>query len=133
MKVKNMGKKIAIFYIVLAIIVAILVTTVLYQVIVNWGKTDVEEVIEQANKEENIIKAKDILYDNGWGKDIVSDIKEDIPIPQGFTYVKGNIDEGIIIEEEGTKNKLLWIPLDQEVDLGIADEYFKDVEVPEMD
>ena len=57
MKVKNMGKKIAIFYIVLAIIVAILVTTVLYQVIVNWGKTDVEEVIEQANKEENIIPA----------------------------------------------------------------------------
>lgn len=133
MKMKNLGKKIAIIYIVLAIIVAILITTVLYQVITNWGKSDVEQVIEQASKEENIIKAKDILYDNGWDKEIVSEIKDEVPIPKGFTYVEGTLQDGLIIQEEGTQNKLLWIPLDEEVDLSIADEYYENVEVPEMD
>ena len=84
-KTKNVGKKIAIIYIVLAIITAILVTTVLYQVISNWGKSESEIAWEEANKEENIVKAEEIMYDNSWGKDIVKEIKENAPIPMGFT------------------------------------------------
>ncbi len=130
MKEKKLGKKIAIFYIVLAIIVAILGTTVLYQIITNWTKSG--ELENQAD-EEIVVEAKDIVYENGWGKDIVSEIKSEIPIPVGFTYVEGSKEDGLIIEEEGTQNKLLWIPYDKDADLNLANEYYKNVNVPEMD
>ena len=135
MKIKNLGKKIAIFYIILAIIVAVLVTTVLYKFITNGTNSNENDIYEQAKAktEDYVIKGENILYQNAWGKDIVADIEKDVPIPTGFTYVEGTPENGLIIKEKGANNKLLWIPYDENADMGASDKYYKDIEVPEID
>jgi len=68
------------------------------------------------NKEEvkqgitEVIGNKENYYSNGWEKAIVAEIRHDIPIPVGFTYVEGDKKSGLIIKNDNTNEEYMWIP-----------------------
>ena len=50
-------------------------------------------------------------FENGWETSIVKEILEDeIPVPVGYTYVEGNKQNGVVIQDDVTKNEYMWIP-----------------------
>ena len=50
-------------------------------------------------------------FENGWETSIVKEILEDeIPVPVGYTYIEGNKQNGVVIQDDVTKNEYMWIP-----------------------
>ena len=131
MKIKNLGKKLCIFTIILAFIVSSLFVIIINMK--NNGKKTVE-IAKVDNK--NVIKAKDIYYDssNYWAKDIVSEIVDkDVPIPEGYVYDKGDKNSGIIIKKKDENKYLLWIPYDEKVTTESVEEYYSKCDYTTMD
>lgn len=62
-----------------------------------------EEIVELAEN-------KGEYHSNGWETAIVDKVKYDIPIPVGFSYVEGDKEKGLIIENNETAEKYMWIP-----------------------
>jgi len=60
-----------------------------------------EEIVEIAKKEK---------HSNGWSTSIVDKIVHDVPIPVGFTYIEGDNQTGIIVKDNETNEKYMWIP-----------------------
>lgn len=47
----------------------------------------------------------------GWESAIVQEIvDEDIPVPKGYTYIEGDKRAGVIVEDNATSDKYMWIP-----------------------
>lgn len=91
------------------IIISFVAVSAIYWII-NDGNifTDVRDKVEE------IANNKKEFHSNGWSTAIVDKIKDNAPIPVGFTYIEGNQDNGIIIENNDTKERYMWIP-NQEV------------------
>lgn len=71
---------------------------------------------------------------NEWSKNIIgSTTKEEIPIPVGYEYKKGDLNSGIIVREVLTGAELLWIPYSANTEEHIVDEYYKNVQVYEIE
>ena len=60
-----------------------------------------------------IAETKKEYHKNGWETAIVEEIKYDVPIPVGFTYVEGKKETGIIIKNNATEEKYMWIPYEE--------------------
>ena len=135
MRIKNLGKKICIFTIILAMLVS-----VLFVIIINVLARNKRGERENIGKnEENIttIKATDIYYDtnNYWSKSIIKEIvNENVPVPMGFEHVENEKSElGTIIKNEKDGSYMLWIPYDEKVGTDKVNEYYKKCEYEEMD
>ena len=131
MKVKNLGKKLCVFTIILAFIVSTLFVVIIN--IKNGGKSE-SDAIEIGDK--NVIKAEDIYYNssNYWAKDIVSEIvDENVPIPDGYIYDKGNKETGIVVKKKDEDKYLLWIPYDENVTTENVKEYYSNCDYITMD
>lgn len=63
------------------------------------------------NKLSEVIESEKEYHANGWETSVVDKIKYDVPIPVGFTYIEGNPNKGMMIENNETKEKYMWIPL----------------------
>jgi len=87
-------KKIAIISLITVVIIAIILTSFMY-----FTKT--KEEVATISKE---------YHENGWDKEIVAMIKENIPVPVGFEFVTGSKDEGFIIKNSETEKQYMWIP-----------------------
>ncbi len=69
-----------------------------------WSKSQ-DKLVE--NKEENKLEH----FENGWETSIVKEILEDeIPVPVGYTYIEGNKQNGVVIQDNVTKDEYMWIP-----------------------
>ena len=88
-------KKIAIIVITTVVIAVLILASFMY-----ITKTRDEE-LETISKE---------YHENGWDKDIVAMIKEEIPVPVGFEHVAGNKDNGLVIKSLDTGKQYMWIP-----------------------
>ena len=104
-------KKLAIIGLITVIIIATILVTFMY-----INKTNDEEI-------ETIAKE---FYENGWDKEIVSMIKEDIPVPVGFEYVSGSKDEGFKIKNTENEKQYMWIPAKELSELNNVSEYFNE-------
>jgi len=60
--------------------------------------------------------AKGEYHSNGWSTSIVDKIVDNAPIPVGFTYIEGDSQTGIIVKQNETNEKYMWIPADGTVD-----------------
>ena len=67
------------------------------------------------NEIQEIASSKKEKHSNGWETAIVDKIIHDVPIPVGFTYIEGDAKTGLVIEDNKTQERYMWIP-DQEVD-----------------
>lgn len=132
MRVKNLGKKICIFTIILALIV-----TLLYMIIVNIKvrNKNIEEVNTSEKIEKlNVVLADDLYYNNYWPKNIIKDVVcDNVPVPKGFEYSKGDKDSGIIVKKDNKDEYLMWIPYDENVEVSNEDKYYTKCEYKEMD
>jgi len=104
-------KKIAIISLITVIVIAISILVFMY-----ITKTRDEE-IETISKE---------FYENGWDKDIVAMIKEDIPVPVGFEYISGKKDDGLIIKNSNTGKQYMWIPAKELSELNNVSGFFNE-------
>lgn len=85
------------------ILILILVSIVTFVVMTNKNKTNVEdEFISE-------------YYDNGWSKSVIGEVKNNIPIPSGFTCTAEVKDNTVIISDDNG-NEYLWIPYQNDVD-----------------
>ena len=70
------------------ILILILVSIVTFVVMTNKNKTNVEdEFISE-------------YYDNGWSKSVIGEVKNNIPIPSGFTCTAEVKDNTVIISDD---------------------------------
>lgn len=91
---------------------------------------------EQTNVYEDFkkVKVSDIYYDNYWSKSIVVEIVDtDVPIPEGFEYVQGTKETGVIIKDLENNDYLLWIPYEQNVTTDTVQEYYENHEDVQID
>ncbi|MBR6505189.1 MAG: hypothetical protein IKT41_05795 [Clostridia bacterium] len=98
---------------VLIIVASLIIITFLTVVGIYWALNSEsifgkEEIGETAT-------TKKTHHANGWETAVVDKIIHDIPIPVGFTYIEGNTKTGVIIKDNKTEEKYIWIPY-QEVD-----------------
>ena len=96
-------KKVIISVIAVLLIIAIIGVTLL---VINNNANEFKLIGE---------KFSDNYYDNGWSKEVVAEIKNDIPIPTGFSCEKEIDDDTIIIKDE-QGNEYLWVPYDENID-----------------
>lgn len=67
------------------------------------------QIFSDNNKQ---VANNDNNYNNGWSKNIVAEIIDgDVPIPNGFEYVSGDRDTGLIIRDKKTNAQYIWIPI----------------------
>ena len=65
---------------------------------------------------ENMAKSlKKSHHTNGWEIGVVDEIVDNVPVPVGFTHIEGDKETGIIIENNLSKEKYMWIPKTEEV------------------
>ena len=55
------------------------------------------------------------FYENGWDSSVVAEIRDGVPVPTGYTYVSGEKETGLIIQNEENGKQYVWIPYDEEV------------------
>ena len=128
------GQRLSILFIIVALIAATLVTLVIMNFI-NKNKASVNErydtVSELFEDEVDIVAA---CERNSWGSDIIgSATKQDVPIPFGYEYKKGDLETGTIIRETATGAELLWIPYQEDTSNYDISEYYKNAENEEID
>ena len=104
-------KKLAILGLTIVIIITAVLASFMY-----ITKTKDKEVVSIAKE----------FYKNGWDKDIVAMIKEDIPVPVGFEYVTGSKNEGFVIKSLDTEKQYMWIPAKELSELNNASNYFNE-------
>lgn len=55
------------------------------------------------------------FYENGWDSSVVAEIRDGVPVPTGYSYVSGEKETGLIIQNEENGKQYVWIPYDEEV------------------
>jgi len=65
------------------------------------------QITEIAENEEN----ESPYYSNGWDKEIVKEIRHNVPVPVGFTYVEGEEKTGLIIKNDESGEEYVWVPI----------------------
>ena len=82
----------------------------------NDGKIFSNTKVEVAEKNKK-------YYANGWETALISEIRNEVPIPVGFTYVEGGEDRHLIIKDDITNEQYMWIPyVEPEYSYGWIDE-----------
>ena len=128
------GQRLAIIFIIVAIVTATLVSISFIKI---FGKAKENTISEASYIEElfasNLPEVKEICEKKEWGNDIIgSATREEIPIPKGYEYKKGDLSTGIIVRETETGSELLWIPYQEDASSNV-DEYYKNVNELELD
>ena len=128
------GQRLAIICIIVAIVTATLVSIAFIKI---FGKAKENTISESSYIEElfasNLPEVKEICEKKEWGNDIIgSATREEIPIPKGYEYKKGDLSTGIIVRETETGSELLWIPYQEDASSNV-DEYYKNVNELELD
>ncbi len=109
----------------LTLIPIILLVSIIVLIIINGKKnkeqTYYSDIDNEKWEEERFIK-------NNWDTTIVGDISHDIPIPNGFKYVQGDISTGIFVSNESLGIEMLWIPYNENAKEINVDQYFKNID-----
>ena len=126
-------KEIRINLIFVELVILLVVATIFIVYNIKHGTSEMSNNDVKDTTEGDKVKFEERYYDNYWDKQIVADIKDDVPIPVGFTYIQGDIKTGVIIEDNETTSKLLWIPYDSQINEGENCEYYSNVEYSAID
>ena len=132
-KRKNTGRRISIFTIVLALAVTIMFSVLIINWAINRGNETGTETLVADGPKTDKQKYEEAFHENGWDRDIVAEIKEEVPIPNGFEYVSGKKETGFIIQDKATSQKMMWIPYDENVELENIDEYYANIKYDTID
>lgn len=137
MKIRITGKGLSIFTIILAFIVAITSVITFYKVISSRHQNqEISQIVSDNEVIDGItyVNMSDIAYENGYLKEYVKEIKDEtVPIPYGYSYVSGQKDSGLIIQDDETKQTYMWIPYNEEAEVENIDEYYPNISGSEID
>ena len=127
------GQRLGILFIIIALVATTLITLAIMKLIKNNKQEGNEEQYAEYSVDEENTYIESLCDSYNWGKDIIgSATKEDIPIPYGYEYKRGNLKTGIVIRENSTGAELLWIPYQEDTSKYNVDEYYKNAKVFEM-
>ena len=123
MKIRNLGKKLSIIFIILALLVTSMFVIIINIIARNNRNND--NNIGELNNQSNTLKISNIYYDERcWPKENVKQIVDNnVPIPYGFDYYKGNKENGIVVK--GTSGYMMWIPYDESANIDSTDKYYQ--------
>lgn len=126
------GQRLAILFIAIALIAASIVAFAIVKLF-GGKKTINEESVEELFAQSESSNVSEVCEKKDWGEDIIgSTTKEEIPIPRGYEYKRGNLSNGIVIRENKTGSEFLWIPYQKDTSKYSVDEYYKNVDVNEV-
>lgn len=130
MKTRN-AKKTSTVIITLAVTV-ILVTAIIITMILLMKKPKQEQFGNQGGTTEQVANTGN-FHENGWDASIVAEIKDGVPVPQGFQYVSGDKKSGLIVQNMTNGKMYVWIPYlestaNEEAKRTRINEFFKEKE-----
>ena len=117
-------------HVLIAAIFAIICIMIIANILIKKYSKDTLEIARR--EDEVVIEFSEVCYDNGWSKQHVAEIKDNIPIPTGYEYVQGDIETGFVIKDE-TENYYMWIPYNEEAHIDNIEEYFPESDEIEID
>ena len=130
MKKRNdRGIALIIFALIIVAVLAIAFTAIYF---IFYKTSNVSESITPSGTQ--VSKVEEKLDEKVWDKRIISDLTQDeIPIPNGFTYLQGDKRTGLIIKATESENLWLFIPYDENASNDVNDYYKKASNYTEMD
>ena len=123
MKQKGSKKLIIAGGLSLLIIIAVVITIINLPSLMKKDETPIEEMTPKQVAKLTVQERADL---NEWDLNIVPEITEDnIPIPEGFSYVQGDKSTGLIVKDEDGV-QYLFIPYDKDAKVDVS-EYYKKI------
>ena len=126
------GQRLAILFIGIALIAASIIAFAIVKLF-GGKKLIQEENVEDLFAKSESSNVSEVCEKKDWGKDIIgSTTKEEVPIPRGYEYKRGNLSNGIVVRETETGSEFLWIPYQKDTSKYSVEEYYKNVDVNEV-
>lgn len=118
-------------FVAIIMLILIIAFTSIYFIFYHEKDAKVDEF--QPGGAQAISERKEKIKQLGMDTRIVNDItEEEVPIPNGFSYIQGNKNTGVIIKSNKTEIQYLFIPYNSNIQ-ELPNEYYKKVNYISMD